>query len=249
MFSLYSASTSMNCFTSSTVKKCRATSSIAPRHAKRGRSVIVPGGTSTRRRAPSVRQLHLDRRGEQLSQRLHAAEHAGRRRAGDAHRVRADRELIAFVAERRLAAEPEHDRAARRRGVARRDGDRARRRDAQQRGEHLSGARQLGVPRRNDDARRRRDRERRAAARRDREGSGTSRCALNDAGISEGGVSQRGRGGRWCRRRGGRGRGGDGSGSAGGQRAGERDATADEGSAWANHHRNAARRRPCLGAM
>ena len=147
MFSLYSASTSMNCFTSSTVKKCRATSSIAPRHAKRGRSVIVPGGTlHAAAGALAVRQLHLDRGGEQLPQRLRAAEHAGGRRARDAHRVRADRELIAFVAERPLAAKPEHDRTARRRCVARRDGNRARRRYAQQRGEHLPGARELAFP-------------------------------------------------------------------------------------------------------
>jgi hypothetical protein len=45
MFILYIASTSMYCFTSSTVKKCRATSSIAPRHANLGRSVICPAGT------------------------------------------------------------------------------------------------------------------------------------------------------------------------------------------------------------
>src|SRR5688572_19668984 len=43
-FSLYSASTSMNCFTSSTVKKCRATSSMEPRHPKRGRSAMVMAG-------------------------------------------------------------------------------------------------------------------------------------------------------------------------------------------------------------
>src|ERR687894_620473 len=35
----------MYCFTSSTVKKCRATSSIPPRQAKRGRSTRRPGGT------------------------------------------------------------------------------------------------------------------------------------------------------------------------------------------------------------
>src|SRR5688572_3700963 len=34
----------MNCFTSSTVKKCRATSSMEPRHPKRGRSAMVTAG-------------------------------------------------------------------------------------------------------------------------------------------------------------------------------------------------------------
>jgi hypothetical protein len=34
----------MTCFTSSTVKKWRETSSIMPRHAKRGRSVTRPAG-------------------------------------------------------------------------------------------------------------------------------------------------------------------------------------------------------------
>ena len=90
----------MNCLTSSTVKKCRATSSIAPRQAKRGWSVICPAGT-VHAPPPDACLLGLDRRRQELAKGLDAVEETGRRRGDDAHGVGRDRELVAFAAERR----------------------------------------------------------------------------------------------------------------------------------------------------
>ena len=202
MFILYSASTSMYCFTSFTVKKCRATSSIAPRHSNRGRSVIWPAGT-----------VHCARRPKLICDSIPAGRSCRsvcvprNSPAGDAARICTEsaltRQLITFLAERRRPAESQRDRAGRRRRVALRDRVRERRRRPHDHRELLGDPLHLGVPRRHDDRRRGREREWRSRARDDGDGHRhdvmrRQRRERLQIGRDDGGRRRRGR---RCRRR------------------------------------------------
>ena len=147
---LVSAIRSTNRLTSATPKKCRATSSIAPRQAKRGRSSIFPSAGATA--VPSRRALDLG--GEELPQRLHAVEEAGRARARHASRRPVRVQPVALVAERPSLGSSED------RDAVRGNGTRARRRAGGIRspgagcGEEIARPRQPRRPPRHDQGRR-----------------------------------------------------------------------------------------------
>ena len=134
--------------TSSTPKKCRATSSIVPRHANRGRSWIVPRGI---RHGPGCRTSASIVAGRSCRSVWLPQKSPTGRRAVRVTRVRVDDEPVALVAERPVAGGEREDDVAVPPGSGR-DRQPVARRRPKTRGEQLAHAAGLRGSRADDDS-------------------------------------------------------------------------------------------------